>query len=91
MSITLNVSTKKTFSYPNLVISGETVENVAVTFEYQGATLNRDSESSALFSTSIEGTESAGTIQVVFTLDETKGIQTQAEAALRDAFSAVSA
>lgn len=75
MSITLNISTKKTFSYPNLVISGETVENVTVTFDYQGATLNKDSESSALFSTRIEGTESVGTIQVVFTWDETKGIQ----------------
>lgn len=90
MSITLNVSAKKTFSYPNLVISGETVENVTATFDYQGATINKDSESSALFSTSIEGTESVGTIQVIFTWDETKGIQEQAEAALKAAFSTAS-
>ena len=88
MSITLNISTRKTFSYPNLVISGETIENVTVAFDYQGATLNKDSESSALFSTSIGGTESSGLIQVVFTWDETKGIQEQAESALKAAFSA---
>ncbi|HCG3091606.1 TPA: hypothetical protein NJT57_000080 [Klebsiella pneumoniae] len=83
MSITLNVSTKKTFSYPNLVISGEVTETVAVTFEYQSANANTAGESTALFSTRIEGTESSGTIQVVFTWDETKGIQDQAEEALR--------